>query len=65
MVEVAIGKFHGSFSLSQIEDARPGVSRDMVRKTLRNLKKQMTVVSLGRGPGAGWRKKGSTLKRGY
>ncbi len=57
MIEAAIGKFRGSFSLSQLEDACPGVSRDMVRTTLRNLKEKGVVECLGRGPGAEWRKK--------
>ncbi len=64
MIEAAIGKFRGSFSLSQLEDACPGVSRDMVRTTLRNLRDQGIVECLGRGPGAEWRKRGNTLKRG-
>jgi Fic family protein len=57
MIEAAIGEFRGSFSLSQIESACPGVSRDMIRRTLRNLREQGSVECLGRGPGAEWRKK--------
>ena len=64
MIEAAVGKFRGSFSLSQLEDACPGVSRDMVRTTLRNLRDKGIVECLGRGPGAEWRKRGNTLKRG-
>ena len=64
MIEAAIGKFRGSFSLSQIESECPSVSRDMIRRTLRNLQKQGSVECLGRGPGAEWRKRGNTLKRG-
>jgi DNA-binding FadR family transcriptional regulator len=42
-----------------------GVSRDMVRKVLRNLQKSGFVECLGRDPGAVWRKKGvMPLKRG-
>jgi hypothetical protein len=63
MIEVAMGKFRGSFSLSQLEDACSGVSRDMVRTTLRNLRDQGMVECLGRGPGAKWRKRGNTFKR--
>ena len=58
MIEAAIGKFRGSFSLSQIESEGPGVSRDMIRRVLRDLKKKGTAECLGRGPGARWRKKG-------
>jgi Fic family protein len=57
MIEAAIGKFHGSFSVSQIENACPGVSRDMIRRVLRNLQEGSNVECLGRGPGAEWRKK--------
>jgi Fic family protein len=57
MIEAAIGEFRGSFSLSQLEGACPGVSRDMVRTTLRNLKEKGIVECLGRGPGAEWRQK--------
>jgi Fic family protein len=64
MIEAAIGKFRGSFSLSQIESACPGVSRDMIRRTLRNLQQQGIIKCLGRGSGAEWRKGGNTLKRG-
>jgi hypothetical protein len=57
MIEAAIGKFGGAFSLSQLEGACPGVSRDMIRFALRNLQEQGIVECLGRGPGAEWRKK--------
>jgi Fic family protein len=57
MVEAAIGDFAGSFSLTQLEDACPGVSRDMIRRILRNLQAAGEVECLGRGPGAAWRKK--------
>ena len=57
MIEAAIGKFRGSFSLNQLEGACPGVSRDMVRTTLRNLKEKGIVECLGRGPGAEWSKR--------
>jgi hypothetical protein len=57
MFEAAIGKFGGAFSLSQLEGACPGVSRDMIRFTLRNLQEQGIVECLGRGPGAEWHKK--------
>jgi hypothetical protein len=46
------------------ERACPGVSRDMVRRVLRDLQKARKVECVGRGPGALWRKKGNTSKRG-
>jgi hypothetical protein len=57
MIEAAVGTFRGSFTLSLLEGACPGVSRDMVRTTLRNIKEKGIVECLGRGPGAAWRKK--------
>lgn len=64
LIEEAINNFTGDFSLSELERACPGVSRDMVRRILRELQKTSKVECLGRGPGAIWRRKGSTLKRG-
>lgn len=62
LVEAAIDAFPGPFSLSDLRRACPGVSRDMVRRVLRNLQKAKEIVCLGRGPGATWRKEGTTLK---
>jgi hypothetical protein len=49
------------FTLSQLEQACPGVSRDMVRRVLREQTGKL-VACQGRGPGALWvrlgRKKG-------
>lgn len=64
MVEAAIKAFPGEFSLRDLERACPGVSRDMVRRVLRDLQRAAHVACLGRGPGAPWRRKGSTLERG-
>jgi len=64
LVEAAIDAYAGDFSLSQLEQACPGVSRDMIRRVLRDLQKAKKAVCLGRGPGARWRKEGITLKRG-
>lgn len=64
LVEAAIEAFAGAFSLADLERACPGVSRDMVRRVLRDLQKAKKIVCLGRGPGATWRKEGITLKRG-
>jgi Fic family protein len=64
LVEAAIQKFSSPFMLSDVERSCPGVSRDMIRKVLRDLQKSGHVECLGRGPGAPWRRKGITLKRG-
>ena len=63
-VEAAVMAFTGTFTLYELERACMGVSRDMVRKVLRDLQKAGFVECLGRGPGAVWRKKGNTLKKG-
>jgi len=62
LVETAVGNFKNDFTLTDLERACPGVSRDMVRIVLRNLQSTGDVECLGRGPGARWRrKKGNTL----
>ena len=47
-----------------IQRACPEVIRDMIRTVLKNLKNEGKVICTGRGPGAQWRRKGNTLKRG-
>ena len=64
LVVLAVDRFPGEFTLGDVERACPGVSRDMVRRVLRQLQRSSEVECLGRGPGAAWRKKGITLKRG-
>ncbi len=64
LVDSAINAFSGEFTLSELEHACPGVSRDMVRRVLRDLQKAKKVECIGRGPGALWRRKGNTSKRG-
>jgi Fic family protein len=64
LVEAAVAGFDGAFSLADLERSCPGVSRDMVRRVLRNLRRKGLVVCRGRGPGARWERRGSTLKRG-
>lgn len=57
-VLAVIEQFMGEFSLAQLELRCPGVSRDMVRRVLREQQSSGKVESLGRGPAAKWRKKG-------
>jgi Fic family protein len=64
LVEAAIDAFSGAFTLADLERACPGVSRDMVRRVLREFQKAGKVECLGRGPGAPWRRKGNVLERG-
>jgi Fic family protein len=65
LVDQAIARASGAFTLADLERACPGVSRDMVRRVLRDRAKEGKVECLGRGPGAPWRRKeGNTRKRG-
>jgi len=57
-VEAAVKAFAGTFTLYEVERVCMGVSRDMVRKVLRNLQKAGFVECLGRGPRGGLAKKG-------
>jgi Fic family protein len=58
IIEAAIQSFTGEFTLADLESACPGVSHDMARKVLRNLRRMGDVECLGRGPGARWKKLG-------
>jgi len=64
LVESAIKRLSEEFTLIEIEQACPGVSRDMIRKILRGLQASGEVECVGRGPGARWKKRGTNLKRG-
>ena len=48
----------GGFTISELERICPGVSRDMVRRVLRQQQAAGVVECQGRGPAATWRKKG-------
>jgi Fic family protein len=61
MIEAAVNAMQGEFSLNRLERACPGVSRDMIRRVLRELQRAGRVECLSRGPGAAWRKKGNPL----
>ncbi|MBI4745795.1 MAG: Fic family protein [Deltaproteobacteria bacterium] len=65
LVETSVRAFPGEFTLADLERACPHVSRDMIRRVLRNLQAEGKAECLGRGPGATWRSKEViTLKRG-
>lgn len=57
MVEDAIGRFEGEFTLMDVERACPNVSHDLVRRVLREMQKAGKAQCLGRGPGARWGKR--------
>lgn len=58
LVLEAISKMTSTFSLTDLERACPGVSRDMIRRVLVTQKGQ-TLDCIGRGPGALWQKRGN------
>ncbi len=60
LIEQAIANFSGRFTVADIERVCPGVSRDMVRRVLRDLRAAGRVSCRGRGPGAPWVKEGNT-----
>jgi Fic family protein len=64
MVEHAIETISGEFGITDLERRCPGVSRDMIRLLLRELKAAGRIECLGRGPGAKWRKRVIPLKEG-
>jgi Fic family protein len=54
-VRQAVLRRLGPFSISELEADCPGVSHDMVRHVLRQMKAGGAVTVSGRGPGARWR----------
>jgi hypothetical protein len=58
LVLATISRFSGEFTVTQLEQACPGVSRDMIRRVLREQQGAKAVECQGRGPAARWKKKG-------
>lgn len=58
-VRAEIMKRRLPFSISEIEAACPGVSRDMVRLVLRAMKAEGLIESTGKGRGAKWQSQGA------
>jgi Fic family protein len=56
LVTAAIGRFAGSFRVSDIQRDCPGVSVDLVRQVLKNLRSGGRVRCLGRGQRAEWQR---------
>ncbi|HTU91392.1 MAG TPA: hypothetical protein VMF69_15025 [Gemmataceae bacterium] len=59
LIEAAIAAFPGRFRLADLEQACPGVSRDLIRLVLRRLQQAHRIECLGRGRNATWRNKGT------
>ncbi len=57
LIKATINSYAGEFSVLDLEWACPGVSRDTIRKVLKELQNLREVECLGRGPGALWKKK--------
>ena len=64
IIEAAIKSLQNEFTLASLERACHGISHDMIRKVLRMKQQTGEVACLGRGPGARWGKRGTTIKRG-
>ena len=54
-VRAEVLKRHLPFSISEIEEACPGISRDMVRVVLRTMKAEGLITPTGKGRAARWR----------
>ena len=57
IVEAAVLRQVGSFSLREIQQCCPNVSVQMIKKVLNDFKKDKKVILIGRGRGARWRVK--------
>ena len=53
-IQSAVMRKLGPFSISDIESDCPGISRDMVRLVLRQLRDEQIIVPQGKGRGAKW-----------
>lgn len=60
----AVERFDAPFTIAELERRCPGVSRDMVRRVLRDLKARGGISVTGRGPGARWARRGTISKKG-
>jgi Fic family protein len=56
----AIDRIPGEFSVARLQQECPGVSVDMIRHVLKDLRAQGKVECLGRGPAAMWRRTGNS-----
>jgi Fic family protein len=59
LVEQSLAHLTGTFTLAALERSCPGVSRDMIRKVLKTLRRQGRLSCTGRGPAARWQKEGT------
>lgn len=59
LLEQSLARLPQPFTLADVERSCPGVSRDMVRKVLKNLRHAGRLSCTGRGPAARWVRKGT------
>lgn len=58
-IRLAVQRRIGPFAISDIEAACQGISRDMVRRVLRQMRDEGVILPKGKGRGAKWIKKNS------
>ena len=56
-IRMAINRKIGPFAISDIESDCPGISRDMIRVVLRQLRDEKAIILRGKGRGAKWIRK--------
>jgi len=57
MVLEAIGRFHGDFSVSELQEQCPNVGIDLIRRILLEQRQAGRLECLGRGPAARWKRR--------
>jgi Fic family protein len=57
-IRMAVNRRIGPFAISDIESDCPGISRDMIRLVLRQLRDEKAIFLQGKGRGAKWIRKG-------
>lgn len=56
LITAAIGRYGGAFRVSDIQRQCPGVSVDLIRQVLKNLRSAGRIKCLGRGQNAEWQR---------
>lgn len=62
LVEAAVASQYGTFTVADLGRVCPGVSRDMIRRVLKTLRREDKVQCIGRGPGARWERKEGIIR---
>jgi len=56
IIKDTIEKFYGNFTVNEIKVLCPEVSIDLIRKVLKDMRKDGVIISTGKGRGSSWRK---------